>query len=157
MMKIAVQRLTAVTIVFHLLGPLTAFADYDGCMKWCTKEHSFSHCNLQCGLAGGGRKADDKANGTAPKSDEPCIDLSHDEQADLIAWFVKEHYGPAFSMIYQSDDHQSQYRVRFFPSYPEERECEGEIKILTDCSTITDLNGNDLSNEGWREQTLPCE
>lgn len=157
MISIAAQRLAAVAIALFALGPASAFADYDSCMKWCTKEHSFSHCNLLCGLAGGGKKADDKATGTVPKPDKPC-GLTQEEQVDLIFVFLEEHYGPSF-LIANADENDlpTSFKLKFFPYYPKKRECKGEVKISTDCSTITDLDGNDLSYAGLREQTLPCE
>ena len=108
-----------------------AIADYESCMKFCITEHSFSQCNLQCGLAGGRKKGD----GEEGKGDEINVRLESCDAAnnrlDAIFQVIEEHFGP--SALLYSPLEENILEVEFYPFEDEHRSCTAIATFSYNC------------------------
>ena len=117
-------------------GP--AFANYEACMRFCVAEHSFSHCNLQCGLASGGKKdsGGKKAEKAESRNNEISVSLElkycdgTEDQAEAIHYLIQEHFDP--SVIFYTRVDETRIDVEFFP-FPDGRVCNAIATFSHDC------------------------
>ena len=81
-------------------------------------------------------------------------DCTTDElKAEAISDFIEEHYGSTFKMIYSTE--AGLMEVYFHPYEPQERDCEGKVRVADDCR-ITDAEGGPLGTAGARERAFEC-
>lgn len=86
-----------------------ALADYESCMKFCVAEHSFTHCNLQCGLAGGGRNTD----GKEPAASVEHCGTSEDDKVDAVYAYLQEQHGKAIVLEAYPTDNSNVFKLDF--------------------------------------------
>lgn len=109
-----------------------AVANYEACMKFCVAEHRFSHCNLQCGLAGGEKKVEeDESEGIAIETVEVEACDTLDDKGSAIYYLIKERIGYPL-MAYYPTDRASVISVEFYP--PGGEKCHGIATFSGNCN-----------------------
>ena len=132
------KRLAAIILALvtaSLFGTGPAFANYETCMRFCVAEHSFSHCNLQCGLAGGetksseGKKAEeqeDRSNEIRAQEDS-CSSV--EERVEAAYNLIQKHFDSPFMFYSENRDGLG---VKFYP-FEDERACRGMATFSHNC------------------------
>ena len=69
--------------------------------------------------------------------------------------FLEQHYGDGSAGIYPPDQSTGLMDVWFQTCQPQERDCEGAVRVTDDCR-ITDSGGTPLDDEVSRERVLRC-
>ena len=78
-----------------------------------------------------------------------------DAKAEAVVVFLEEHYGPAFMAVHPPDVKTGLKDVYFHPYQPQERDCEGTVRVANDCR-ITDAEGTPL-DDATRERVFRCK
>ena len=131
------KRLLTVLAMASVFAAAPAVADYDSCMKYCTPEHGFDHCNPIC--AGGEQKADGKENKADRESAGnfgPCND--NGDKADAIFKYAEQYHGelPSFVTYGEVDpNNPNEWAVKiFFHKYI----CKGIFTFTDNCDLFPD-------------------
>ena len=139
--KFILGPIAAITAMAASVTPVAA--DYRTCMEFCTKEHTFSRCNELCaGQAGG-----------APKAGADCS--TDDTKGEALVVFLEKHYGDVTVMAYPSDQGTGLLDVYFHPYEPQEKDCEGVVRVDDECR-VTDAEGAPLDSARARQRAFRC-
>ena len=79
-----------------------------------------------------------------------------DAKGEALVVFLEEHYGDVTVMAYPSDQGAGLMEVYFHTYQPQEKDCEGVVKVDDDCR-ITDADGTPLDSARARQRTFQCK
>lgn len=83
-------------------------------------------------------------------------DCTTDEaRGEALVVFLEKHYGDVSVMAYPSDQGTGLWDVYFYPYQPQERDCEGVVRVDDGCR-ITDADGTPLDRARARERAFQC-